>query len=190
MNLNATAMAFRSLALVLASARSIALLGPEAYDVSFRECNNCNSSSTTIPARALPPDHITVTPTPFDGNFYADGMPTGNGITVVLAWGNASNGGLDFYVRSPLAMHTDSQLFTLAKVSIALSPNPFVNSLSGGYWNQSHRLEDGTITVSGGGSGGLANAAANLTLLVDANAQVRALRHDTCNCGGCSRNDG
>ena len=114
--------------------------------------------------------HTAVSPTPFDGNFYADGMPTGNGITVVLAWGNSTSGGLDFYVRSPLAMHTDSQLFTLAKVSVALTPNPFGNST---YWNQTHHLEDGSITVSGGGSGGLADAAANISLTVDANAQVR-----------------
>ena len=164
-------MAFRSLALVLASARSVALIGPETYDVSFSEAPVGDvSRHSTHPIR----DHYatTVTPTPFDGNFYADGMPTGNGMTVVLAWGNASNGGLDFYVRSPMAMHTDSQLFTLAKVSVALSPNPFVTSSSGGFWNQSHHLEDGTITVSGGGNGGLADAAANISLVVDANAQV------------------
>lgn len=96
-------------------------------------------------------------------------MPTGNGNTVVLAWGNATNGGLDFYVRSPLAMHTDSQLFTLAKVSLSLTPNPFVNASTGGYWAQRHHLQDGSIYVSGGEAG----AGANITLTVDANAQVR-----------------
>jgi hypothetical protein len=130
--------------------------GPSAYDVTW------------------------TTPTPFDGRFYVDGMPAGNGNTVVLAWGDPSSGGLTFYVRSPNAMHTDATLFTLARISVSLSPNPFSNVSTGGYWNQTHHLQDGSISVAGGGGGTWASAAAVLTLVVDANAQVRAVTSLGC----------
>ena len=106
--------------------------------------------------------------TAFDGKNYADGMPSGNGRVVVLGWGNQTAGGLNFFVRSPLAMHTDSTLFTLALVSVVLSPNPFAGL---GYYNQTHHLSDGSITVLGGGTS-LADYAAAVSLYVDANADV------------------
>jgi hypothetical protein len=74
------------------------------------------------PVRAYNVEWLSLTP--FDGKAYTDGMPSGNGHVQVLAWGNATTGGLSFYVRSPLAMHTDSALYTIARVDVSVSPNP------------------------------------------------------------------
>jgi hypothetical protein len=125
-------------------------------------------------ARAAPPpsppgDVTWLSPTPFDGASYADGMPAGNGRVVVLAWGDAAAGGLALYVRSPQALHTDSQLYTIARVSVALAPNPF--AAPGGFYNQTHHLGDGSVTVTGGGTG-MADFVAQLTLYVDANSDT------------------
>lgn len=106
--------------------------------------------------------------THFDGANYADGMPAGNGRVVVLAWGNVTDGSIDFYVRSPLAMHTDTQLYTLARISVAVSPNPF---LSGTYYNQTISLSDGSITVLGGGTT-YDDYLISLKLWVDANSDA------------------
>jgi len=62
-----------------------------------------------------------------------DGMPLGNGKTVTLVWGNASTCGIDLFIRSPLAMTTDTTLLTIARVSAYLTPSP-----CGSYWNQTH----------------------------------------------------
>jgi hypothetical protein len=67
-----------------------------------------------------------------------DGMPTGNGRIAALVWGNATSGGLDFVVRSPMAMATDSTLLDITTVSLTLTPNPCA---PGSYWNQTHHLE-------------------------------------------------
>ncbi len=99
-----------------------------------------------------------------DGGPFEDGMPLGNGATVVLAWANTTAGGLSFYVRHPHAQHTDSTDFTLARVTVALVPNPFLGS---SYFNQTHHLEDGSVTVLAGGSGFSAPAAV-LRIFVDA----------------------
>ena len=103
----------------------------------------------------------------FNNLNYQDGMPTGNGRVVVLGWANTSLGSLDFYVRSPLAMHTDTQLYTLARVSVAVQPNPFSGAAS--YFNQTSALADGSITILGGGTS-LSDYVVSLTLWVDANS--------------------
>jgi hypothetical protein len=103
----------------------------------------------------------------FNGVNYEDGMPAGNGRVVVLGWANISAGSLDFYVRSPLAMHTDTQLYTIARVSIAVQPNPF--SAASSYFNQTSALADGSITVLGGGTS-FSDYVVSLTLWVDANS--------------------
>ncbi len=74
------------------------------------------------PVRAYNVEWLSLTP--FDGKAYTDAMPSGNGVVQILAWGNTTIGGLSLYVRSPLAMHTDSALYTIARIDIAVSPNP------------------------------------------------------------------
>lgn len=146
-----------------------------------------SAAGATAAAEASSPDFADVSwaaPTPFDGKSYAgaaslcvascllcfvhlaDGMPAGNGRVVVLAWGDPAAGGLSFYVRSPVALHSDSTLFTIARVSVAMSPNPFAG---GGYYNQSLHLARGEVAVHGGGSS-FATRAASVTLCVRAHA--------------------
>lgn len=104
-----------------------------------------------------------------------DGMPSGNGRIVAFTWGNASAGGFDFLINSPLAMATDSTLLSIAKVSVRLTPNPCVNDgppyYNGSYWNQTHHLEDGSVSLLCGGTG-YDDYVANFSLYVDANADV------------------
>jgi hypothetical protein len=79
------------------------------------------------PAAAAAPDparYNVVWNTSTPGAPMTDAMPTGNGRTVVLAWAEPALGGLSFYVRSPLALALDTQVYTVAKVSLALAPNP------------------------------------------------------------------
>ena len=102
-------------------------------------------------------------PSPFDGKNFADGLPLGNGRVAVLAWPNASAGGVDLYVRSPLALHTDTQVFTLARVSVALSPNPCAS----GFFSASLHLEDASVRVLCGGSSA-ADYSVALRVFVDA----------------------
>lgn len=108
-------------------------------------------------------------PSTFNGQNYADGMPLGNGKIVTLGWGNVTQGGLDFYVRSPLAMHSDTTLFTLAKFSVSILPNPFVNSNA--YYNQTHHLEDASISLLGGGTS-YNDYLVGFKLFVDANSDA------------------
>ena len=104
--------------------------------------------------------------TPFDGKNYADAMPLGNGRVAALAWGNASTGGLELYIRSPVALHSDSQVFTIARLSVSLSPNPCSPA---GFWNQSLHLADGAVTLECGPAGGPAVA---LRAFADAGADA------------------
>jgi hypothetical protein len=126
------------------------------------------AAASGAPPSAPPGDVTWLSSTPFDGSSHTDGMPAGNGRVVVLAWGEPAAGGVSFYVRSPLALHTDSQLYTLARVSVALSPNPFA---PGAYYNQTSHLADGSVTVIGGGTG-MGDFAASLSLYVDANSDT------------------
>ena len=128
------------------------------------------AATTTIapPSSPAPYNVAFSSPTPFDGTRYADGMPVGNGDVVALVWGNLTNGGLDFFVRSALAMHTDSTLFTIARVQLAISPNPFSHLA---YWNQSLDLETGTVTLLGGGTN-YSDWAVAASLYVDANSNT------------------
>ena len=125
----------------------------------------CVSASAPAPPDVSVFDVSWAAPSP---NPLADGMPLGNGAVVVLAWANATAGGIGFYVRHPHAQHTDSTHFTLARVTVGLSPNPFSASA---YFNQSHHLEDGSVTVLAGGAGFSAPAAA-LRIYVDANSDT------------------
>ena len=122
------------------------------------------AAAATPPARAHNVEWLSLTP--FDGKTFTDAMPAGNGVVQVLAWGNASAGGLSFYVRSPLAQHTDSALFTIARVDVAVAPSPFV---AGAYVNQTLNLEDGSITLLAGGTS-FADHAVSMSLYVDANS--------------------
>jgi hypothetical protein len=97
-----------------------------------------------------------------------DGMPSGNGMIAALVWGNVTSGGLDFVVRSPMAMATDSTLLDITTVSLTLSPNPCA---PGSYWNQTHHLEDGSVTLLCGGSS-FANYTVGWRFYVDANADT------------------
>ena len=106
--------------------------------------------------------------TPFDGKNYADAMPLGNGRVAALAWGNASTGGLELYIRSPVALHTDSQVFTIARLSVWLSPNPCAGPAP--YWNQSLHLSDGAVALECGPAGG--GAAVALRAFADAGADA------------------
>ena len=107
-------------------------------------------------------------PSPPSAGHYADGMPLGNGAAVILVWANVTAGGLSFYVRHPHAQHTDSQPFTIARVTAALTPNPFA---AGPYYNQTHHLEDGSVTILAGGAD-LATHAVAMRVYVDANSDT------------------
>ena len=126
-------------------------------------------ASSPLPVSAFDVSWDAPTPELANATTSADGMPAGNGIVVALAWGNATTGGLDFFVRSPLAMATDSTLLTIARVSVWLSPNPCAPS--GSYWNQTHHAADGSISLLCGGTSA-ADYVAGLTLFIDANAPV------------------
>jgi hypothetical protein len=134
----------KSLALLAASALASTAPSPAAYDVSWS------------------------TPSPPSADHFADGMPLGNGATVALVWANVTAGGVSFYVRHPHAQHTDSQPFTIARVTAALAPNPFA---SGAYFNQTHHLEDGSVTILAGGADAATYAVA-LRVYVDANSDT------------------
>lgn len=106
--------------------------------------------------------------TPFDGKNYADAMPLGNGRVVALAWGNGTSGGVHFFVRSPQALHSDSQVFTIARVDVAVAPNLCA---TGPFWNQTLHLEDGSVTLLCGGAS-LADHALAMTVFVDASSDA------------------
>lgn len=86
-------------------------------------------SSLKVHAAAPDPARLALSwlsPTDFGGEpitNYADAMPLGNGRVVALAWANYSTGGLDFYLRSAQALHSDTTVFTIARGAISLSPN-------------------------------------------------------------------
>ena len=123
-------------------------------------------ASSLALALAMPGDVTWLAPSAADPHFHTDGMPSGNGRTVATAWGDQARGALRFFVRSPLALATDGQFYTIALVTVALSPNPFA---AGAFWNQTHALADGSVTLLGGGAS-LADHAAALSLYVDANS--------------------
>jgi len=81
-------------------------------------------SFTVVPSVSSYANVSYLTPSPNQTDFI-DGMPTGNGRVASIVWGNASHGGFDFYVNSPLAMATDSTLLSIARISVRLSPNPW-----------------------------------------------------------------
>ena len=102
---------------------------------------------------------------------YQDGMPLGNGRTTVLAWANASAGGIGFYLGHQDAMSSNTDLFKLGLLQVALSPNPFTQ---GTFFNQSLDLGTATLTIYAGGTS-LADYAVLLTAYVDANSDTLML---------------
>jgi len=102
---------------------------------------------------------------------YADAMPLGNGRTTVLAWANASAGGIGLYLGSQDAMSSNTDLYKLALLQVALSPNPFAQ---GSYFNQSLDLGSASLAIYAGGTG-LADYAVLLTAYVDASSDALLL---------------
>jgi hypothetical protein len=99
---------------------------------------------------------------------FQDAMPLGNGALTALAWANVTNGGIGLYIGHQAAMSSHTELFKLALVQVALSPNPF--DIGGRYFNQTIDLSTGTVLVYAGGSP--TNVAAVLSVWVDANSDT------------------
>ena len=116
-------------------------------------------------AAALPPDPSTydvIWTAPTANKSMTDAMPTGNGRVVVLAWAEPALGALAFYVRSPLALALDTQVYTLARVGLALSPNPCAAPAAP--YQQRLHLADGSISLTCG--------SVTVAVLVDASADA------------------
>lgn len=72
---------------------------------------------------------------------FQGGMPLGNGDLAVLAWPNVSAGALQMYVAKADAHASDTMLFKLAMVTLAVAPNPF----QGSYFNQTLDMHTATV---------------------------------------------
>ena len=99
---------------------------------------------------------------------YQDAMPLGNGALTALAWANATAGGAGLMLGHQNAMSSHTELFKLALVQIAVTPNPFA---SGAYFNQSLRLDSATVQIYMGGTGP-ADASALISVYADANSDA------------------
>ena len=97
-------------------------------------------------------------------NFFVGGMPLGNGDTAVLAWANATAGGVSLYVSKQNALASDASNFKIALLTVSLSPNPF--SLGGSFFNQTLDISTGTVFLQVGGTA--ATPAASFSVWVDA----------------------
>lgn len=64
-------------------------------------------------------------------------------------------------------MHTDSALYTIARIDVSVSPNPLADTSA--YVNQTHNLEDGSITLLAGGQD-FASHTLEVSLYTDANS--------------------
>lgn len=85
-----------------------------------------------------------------DTSYFRGSMPLGNGDCQVSAWANVSAGGLSFYIAKQDAMHSDTSLYKVALVTVALNPNPFK---AGAYFNQTHDLASARVVIEAGGAG-------------------------------------
>jgi hypothetical protein len=94
-------------------------------------------------------------------------MPLGNGALTALAWANVTSGGIGMYIGHQAAMSSHTELFKLALVQVALTPNPFVGAR---YFNQTIDLATGTVLVYAGDSS--TNVAVVLSVWVDANSDT------------------
>ena len=93
---------------------------------------------------------------------YMDAMPLGNGRVTVLGWANITNGGVAFYLGSQEAMSSQTELFKLALVDIAITPNPMATA--GATFNQTLDIATGSLRITLGDF--------NLFAFVDANSDA------------------
>lgn len=80
---------------------------------------------------------------------YNGSMPIGNGDLTALVWANASAGGINMYVGKQDAMSSNTELFRLAMVRLALAPNPIQ---PGAYFNHTLDLSTASMLVQAGGT--------------------------------------
>jgi hypothetical protein len=99
-------------------------------------------------------------------------MPLGNGRTTALAWSNTSTGGVGIYLGSQDAMSAHAELFKLALLQVAITPNPWAGG--GSYFNQTLDLATGTFSLHLGGAN-LSTHAVHIAVYVDANADALRL---------------
>ena len=99
---------------------------------------------------------------------FQDAMPLGNGRLTALGWANSTAGGLGLMLGHQNAMSSHTELFKLAIVQVAISPNPFS---AGAYFNQTINPADGSLYVAMGGTGP-ADARAVLRAYADANSDA------------------
>lgn len=96
-------------------------------------------------------NEVWLTPTlETNAHFFVGGMPTGNGDTQVLAWANATAGGMSLYVSKQNALASDSSNYKLVLLTLALTPNPF--ALGGDFFNQTLDIASGTVLLHVGGT--------------------------------------
>ena len=110
-----------------------------------------------------------------DPTYFKGGMPLGNGDTQVLAWANATAGGVSFYISKNDAMASDTSSYKVALITLALSPNPF---LAGPFFNQSLAIDTATLHLTVGGPNA-SHAAAALSVWVDAASNTVWVRADS-----------
>ncbi len=101
-------------------------------------------------------------------NFFVGGMPLGNGDTAVLAWANATAGGVSLYVSKQNALANDASNYKVALLTLFLSPNPF--SLGGNWFNQTLDISTGTVFLQVGGTADV--PAASFSVWVDATSNT------------------
>ena len=93
------------------------------------------------------------------------------GRVTALAWANTSIGGCGIYLGSQEAMSSQTELFKLAHIQLAISPNPYVRP--GAHFNQTLDLSTGTVIIKIGEVEINVWVDANAdTLYIDANAQT------------------
>ena len=96
--------------------------------------------------------------------YFLGGMPLGNGDLAALVWANYSAGGVSIYMSKQNAMHSDTQSYKVALLTLSLEPNPF--NLGGSYFNQTLDISTATVWLSVGGSKG--TPAASFSIFLDA----------------------
>ena len=79
-------------------------------------------------------------------------MPLGNGALTALSWPNTTTGGVDMYIGHQDAMSSWTELFKIAHLQIALSPNPFNSSNASSFFLQELDFDSATMNVFVGGT--------------------------------------
>ena len=72
----------------------------------------------------------------------------GNGRTTLLAWANVTSGGVGMYIGHQDAMSSNTDLFKMGLLQVAVSPNPFDH---GPYFNQTLDMSIGCMLLHAGG---------------------------------------